>query len=1253
MSFLTKVWRIPVLALGLAVFATACSDDDGAEPPSQPAPPVTGTISGQVTASDDGTGIVGALVGTSPATTTALTDANGNFTITNIPIPSGGSASFAVTASKEGFQSGTNTVTLSSTAPTGTANITMVRITEPEPPPDPTMGNLNVLVTNREGTAQSGVDVQIVCVEGFTATATTNDDGFALFQDIQQGACTVSAETLISGIPFRASGGVNVRAGETAFLQLSLARDFGQSVFPNIEGEAVDLRNDANATIRFVNVTGVGHGVPEIDCNIIRTQHLYIAEVVDGEGEPVSGVKVEWDLNTSENGTITIECPDLAPDPAGCSVPTVPGNTGSIVDSDDPDLDPAQARSGLSPAFNVDTRKAVSFTNDDGSQTVRFGSQTVTIGRGQTWLLITSPVEGITDVIASTSDLAVHDPACALNIDSNGSPLGPCDKAIAIKRWVNWDTGVYELDWPNARFDGDPDPASEPGALDPTDDTDATFTPIADGGLVTNILDRRETDVEGGCTSASPDCELTGNRALFFGRVQRLRNDSPFNIARGVIAFDVTDDSPNVQFWGEDATNGGNAGDDGSSVGVPNVEFNGPSDDQYWVGPQGKPSGTLTETDRDRAAGEFDANNNVFDGGLAGTNPACAAPSCDEDDFLGWVVAEARLDPAVFFCTDGNGNGICDPTNEPEDSFSEQYVRLIEGTIDNTNEFRVRFIDEFGEVCAETTFRKRWVTSRLQVIKNVPGATRQTFSDFDGKSVKTHTVEVNQTFSYTVTAINDGDDASVNVRITDTLPRFNGQGEQFSMPHDPIDRSGSQAFLFLNDRPTFDPVAIVYGIDESDDDPGPSIDVCIRGDDGSTAALSYAEPSVCPSVQDEGTIDAARAEAVDRSAAGDQVVWIQWFDDVIARGLEPEDSVEIFLSADSDLYTSVSIPDVWCNIATATDGPSNDGTDSIPQSLDADTLCHRVILALLDTRKTTLDAVISAGAAAQFRIEVANGGSATLRNTVVTDTIDQSFGHKLRSTDIDVECTGCDFPDATVSIIPTTFTAGDSVAFSITIGDLPAGTSFDPDGDVAIVTVPTPNFAGIFCNRETVRGTTGAGDQLSATDLACVTTTVSIEMDVANDDGLIIPETNEFSSDKEIFSVGDGAGSSNELIYRVVVTNQSASLSATGVSVTDVVSPTSSIISCNAVLGTTPGDPAFGITAGSANPTTGSTGGCTTFGDGTEGFVWTIGTLPPGGRAILYFRAEAQNPGNDVNRVILTADQLTGEIIADEPTTIQ
>ena len=146
-------------------------------------------------------------------------------------------------------------------------------------------------------------------------------------------------------------------------------------------------------------------------------------------------MKIQWDLNTSENGTITIECPDLVDDLAGCGVPTVPGNTGTIVDSDDPDLDPTTARSGLAPSFNVDSRQAVTFTND-GEQQVSFGGSTVNVGAGQSWIIVTSPVEGQTDLIVSSPD-----------ISRSGDP--DADKVFAIKRWVNWDTAVAEVQWPD------------------------------------------------------------------------------------------------------------------------------------------------------------------------------------------------------------------------------------------------------------------------------------------------------------------------------------------------------------------------------------------------------------------------------------------------------------------------------------------------------------------------------------------------------------------------------------------------------------------------------------------------------------------------------------------------------------------------------------------------------------------------------------------------------------------------------------
>ncbi|HET9334208.1 MAG TPA: carboxypeptidase regulatory-like domain-containing protein, partial [Gemmatimonadota bacterium] len=944
MRFKNKFWRIPALALVVALpIVSACADDEGATP-TDPTGPTTGSISGTVTSSQGGP-VVGALVGTSPATSTGLTDAQGRYSITNIPIP-GGSAAYAVTATKEGFESASASTTLTTASPNATVNLVL---TEPVVPPPPTNGSLNVLVTNREGTPQSGASVTVVNSSGATVTSgTTNDQGFFLVPTILAGSYTVSAEKEISGIEFRAAGGVNVVAGETSFIQLTLTRDFGQSVFPNVDGEeatAVDLV--------LIPVPG-SDGDPDVDCNIIRTQHMFIVEARDATGNTfnrVSGVKIEWDLNTSENGTVTTECPHIVDDLAGCGIPTVPGNTGSIVDSDDPDLDPSTARSGLNASFNVDTRKAVTFTNDN-EQTISFGGSSVTVGAGQSWIIITSPVEGQTDLIVHSSDISRA-------VDPNA------DKEFAVKRWVNWDTAVYEVQWPDQNVAPNNIPGWQPGPTrDIYDADDTTFNEIEDGDLVTNILDRRElaerTDEDGindhpsypadfGCdpgNDAGPGlCELTGNRALFLGEVARLRFDSPFNLSRGIIVFAELDDNPDVEFWGDD-------GEDGCTEGVCNVEHNGPSDDEYLVQSSVIPDGP--GNDAEVAAGEFDANNNVFDGGVITANPLCSEP-CDEDDFIGWVIAEVRLDPTVFWCDDVDNDFDCDPGEAfSDDTFSTAYQRLIAGTADNVNTFEVLFVDEFGEVCDELTFQKRWVTSRLQVIKSTPDAVRTLV---EGVSVKTHTVQVGQTFSYTVTAINDGDVQTQNVRITDTLPRF---GDQFSGPPDAgagFARWDHQSFQFIRDRPAFDPTAVVYAIDEDDDEDGDILDLCFRGDNGTVVGNAYVEPSPCIGITtDAGSVDQARAAAISASNAGDQVVFIQWFDDEIlgrtqvGGGIQSEDTVEVFLQALATLYTGVELPETTCNIATVTDGAfftdNNLTEDLLTQSFDADTLCHEVREAL-------------------------------------------------------------------------------------------------------------------------------------------------------------------------------------------------------------------------------------------------------------------------------------------------------------------
>ena len=1224
MSFLNRFWRIPALALVVALpIFSACADDEGATP-TDPSGPTTGTISGQVTSSAGGP-IVGALVGTSPATNTGLTDAAGNFSITNVPIP-GGTAAYAVTASAQGFQSASASVTLTTADPTENVSLVLTPTTVEEP----TDGGLNVLVTNRQGAPQSGVTVTVTDASGAVeTTGTTNAQGFLLVPTIPAGSYTVSASQEQGGLVFTAAGGVNVVAGETAFIQLTLTRDFDQSVFPNVDGEPA-----TPVDIRLIPVAG-SDGDPDIDCNIIRTQHMFIVEVRDATGSTfnrVSGVKIQWDLNISENGTVTIECPDLVDDLAGCGVPTVPGNTGTIVDSDDPDLDPTTARSGLAPSFNVDSRQAVTFTNDSEQQ-VSFGGSTINVGVGQSWIIVTSPVEGQTDLVVSSPD-----------ISRTGDP--DADKQFAIKRWVNWDTAVYEVQWP----DQYPNiPGWQPGdTRDIYDADDTVFNEISDGDLVTNILDRRETDTESdldedgvsdhpsypdafGCdtdfsTQPGFQCELVGNRALFLGEVARLRSDSPFNLSRGFMQFAELDDNPDVEFWGDD-------GGDGCTEGVCNVEHNGPSDDEYLVLTDPVEDGPFN--DAEASIGEFDANNNVFDGGVITANPLCAAP-CDEDDFIGWVIAEVRLDPETFNCVDVDLDGICDPgAGGSSDTFSTAYQRLLAGTADNVNTFEVLFIDEFGEVCDELTFEKRWVTSRLQVIKSTPDAV---IDDVEGFDVKTHTVQVGQTFSYTITAINDGDIQTENVRITDTLPRF---GDQFSGPPDagaPFERDGSQAFQFVRDRPAFDPTAIVYAVDDDDDEDGDIINTCYRGDNGSAVGNAYVPPTPCFDlgvvIVDVGTVEQARQAAISASNSGDQVVYIQWFDDEIlgrtqvGGGIQSEDSVEVFLRATASLYTGISLPDTWCNIATVTDGPNNLTDDVLTQSFDADTLCHEVREALLDVRKTAQDAVLSAGTQAVFDVEIANLGSATLTNVVIHDTLDAAF---LDVEEADIVVNTALFPGATVNVI-------DGHHFTVTLGDLaptpgtPAATCQGLGDGFCLaytVSVTTPDLAGVFCNRVTARGTNAAGT-LIETDISCVTTTIAIELDIANEDGFL-DGSGTFQSAKDIFHVGDGsAAEPDSLVYELQVTNQSG-FTATGVRIVDLVAPNTGIIEWRETLFVSQG---------------------TVSGASSAGFTWNIGTLAPNTGATLRFRAEAVRTGDDVNRASLTADQLTGVKVDEEPTTV-
>ena len=141
---------------------------------------------------------------------------------------------------------------------------------------------------------------------------------------------------------------------------------------------------------------------PVADINPVKTQHTLIATVLDKSGQPLSGQRVEW---------------ILARDPYK--------GVGDIVEHDD-----MRATVGNQKIEKIANNYTVSYTNerpillDMGTESTRDDIQ---LGIGQTWLTITSPLEGETHVIAF----------CPSIRNANRH------KTFAIKYWID-----AKIDWP-------------------------------------------------------------------------------------------------------------------------------------------------------------------------------------------------------------------------------------------------------------------------------------------------------------------------------------------------------------------------------------------------------------------------------------------------------------------------------------------------------------------------------------------------------------------------------------------------------------------------------------------------------------------------------------------------------------------------------------------------------------------------------------------------------------------------------------
>jgi WD40 repeat protein len=192
-----------------ALLATACGGDSmsptsTSTPTPTPTPTVTtGTISGTVSAAT-GTGLSGATVTTQPATSTVITDAQGNYVINNVA-----AGTYTVSAALSGYAGNTTNAVVTAGKPTS-ANITLQAV--------PTTGTISGTVSASTGGALAGV---AVTTQPATSTVTTDAQGNYVINSVAPGSYVVSAA--LSGYVTNTANAA-VTAGKATSANITLQR---------------------------------------------------------------------------------------------------------------------------------------------------------------------------------------------------------------------------------------------------------------------------------------------------------------------------------------------------------------------------------------------------------------------------------------------------------------------------------------------------------------------------------------------------------------------------------------------------------------------------------------------------------------------------------------------------------------------------------------------------------------------------------------------------------------------------------------------------------------------------------------------------------------------------------------------------------------------------------------------------------------------------------------------------------------------
>jgi uncharacterized repeat protein (TIGR01451 family) len=130
---------------------------------------------------------------------------------------------------------------------------------------------------------------------------------------------------------------------------------------------------------------------PAVDCNPVRTQHTLVATVKDQNGNPMPGQRVEWILARYGEAVGDIVAHD---DQYGDGA-IAPVRNARVTNSGNK-IDNAYALSvtNYSPE-SIDAGNNYPYVSPDGARL-----PDIVVGRGQSWITITSGREGITEIIA-------------------------------------------------------------------------------------------------------------------------------------------------------------------------------------------------------------------------------------------------------------------------------------------------------------------------------------------------------------------------------------------------------------------------------------------------------------------------------------------------------------------------------------------------------------------------------------------------------------------------------------------------------------------------------------------------------------------------------------------------------------------------------------------------------------------------------------------------------------------------------------